>query len=680
MNCPKCNKEVGADDKFCPYCGSKINITKVLSDTLQTNTMLKDKYRIERVLEENESCIKYLAQDLTLQFYVIVTEFYPKNYVKRERESNQVNVLNETDKSLVNQWHNAFLDSVRNKTGAGNLTGISDIKDCFEMNGTAYVVTEWLSGDDLQTFLDRQGYAKPNDSQYGLKKRIYANAVKQIFEPIIASLSKLHDLGIAYGNISLEDMRFGNNGMLKLSGFVWDIKDKGSAKEKAQADVYAICAAMYKCITGVFPANGGNLKSPSELGIDIDKYDEAAIMMGLSSDLARRFPNVVILRKALYRPQTVQSSQINQVSQAVQPSGYNQNVFPDQALKKKSGAKTAIIILVVIVLLAGIGAAGVMILPDLLSRESSSSADNTEDENNESDESDEMVESSETIEEASEEELNEDDIEAYKAVLEQADADDSVENKKNALEQLITFVSENNASEYAAKDMAEIFDDYKSGVLEHVEVLNGQDVSPAVYTQMNIELTEALDMASRIGEQNIEVDSDSLQDKADSIKADYKQRLIDNFDSKAQEAISSNGVISRSVLWKAMEGADQTGLYSEEDYNDPLRLRYVLALAYNVDSELESLGRESAVERLYEVLESTDYNPLLLYYLGDIDSTARDYWLYAENVLADNGYDFYNMTTNEKRNFVYYYYTDDSYASVRDELRTYMKNNLVQTE
>lgn len=701
MNCPVCNKMISVGDKFCPFCGTQIGVTQNFSDKLPIGTILNGKYKIESVFEENSSQITYVAQDVTLQMKVIINEFYPKEYVTRESGSSpQLKVCDTNNAQQINQWQQSFLENARKRAKVVGLVGIADVRDYFEQNGTAYVVIDWLKGDSLEEFINKTGYSNPDDAKLGMGKRITAETAKKIMEPVILSLMKVHESSSIYGDICIENMRFGGDGGLKILRTAWEIEYKeandktivlkmGYAPEECYrgmgnrgpwTDVYSICAILYKCITGITPINANErirmdmLKRPSELGIDIKPYDEAAIMMGLAVYADRRFADMNALYKALYKanPIVVYPDGEGKGNQG-KKGGKNQK-------RKKSKTKIAVIISLIAFVFIAIGIVGVVFISNSTLEFSMHIADNQNkyDKSHKSDEDDE----SDDEDENSGTDLSEDDIASYESILKQAEADESVENQKDALEQLISFVSDNNAAEYASEDIADIFDTYKTGVLDHIALLDSQNVLPAIYTQMNIELTEALDLASRIGEQDIEVDSDDLQSKSDTLKTDYKQRLIDNFDNEAQEEINTNGVISRSVLWAAMDGADQTGLYDEVDYSDPLRLRYILALTYHVDSELDSLGREEAAARLYEVIGSADYNPLLLYYLGDLngDEYAEGFYRYASDILADNGYDFYNMTTNEKRNFMYYYYTDDSYVGIRDELLTYMRDNFTQTQ
>jgi serine/threonine protein kinase len=76
-------------------------------------------------------------------------------------------------------------------------------------------------------------------------------------------------------------------------------------------DIYALCATMYKCITGVTPDESSErmrsdaVQPPSQLGISIDPAQEAAMMKGMTVLQEDRWQSVGELYGALYQAQAV---------------------------------------------------------------------------------------------------------------------------------------------------------------------------------------------------------------------------------------------------------------------------------------------------------------------------------------------------------------------------------------
>lgn len=329
--CPGCNREVGNEIKFCPYCGCNINGKRMVAlHQLQPGTVLNNKYQIVKVIGEGNFGITYLAEDTTLQIKVAVKEFYPKGYVTRESgNSPEVSIYEGSKSAHIAKWRDNFINEARSLAKLSGLPGIVEVRDYFEENGTAYIVMEFLEGDDLEAFIEKHGYTGPNDAQLGLGKRISVEQTKVIMEPILKALAKVHEAGMVHRDISPDNVKFNAKGDLKIFDFgaaremdLYGTSEKtvmlklGYAPEEQHrktgnqgpwTDVYALCATFYKCITGIVPIDSmeriyqDTLKKPSELGIQISPYDEIALMMGLAIYADKRFNDMNALYKAFYQ-------------------------------------------------------------------------------------------------------------------------------------------------------------------------------------------------------------------------------------------------------------------------------------------------------------------------------------------------------------------------------------------
>lgn len=338
--CPSCNREIKNETKFCPYCGCNVGETRSATlhhalHQLQPNTMLNNRYRIDKVIGEGNFGITYLAMDTTLQMKVAVKEFYPKGYVTRESgNSSQVTIYEGSKSAHIAKWRDNFINEARNLAKLSGLPGIVEVRDYFDANGTAYIVMEFLDGDDLETFIEKNGYTGPHDAQYGLGKRISVEQTKQIMEPVFKALAKVHEAGMVHRDISPDNIKFNAEGSLKVFdfgaarevdlfgttektvmlklGYAPEEQHRKTGNQGPWTDVYALCATFYKCITGIIPIDSmeriyqDTLKKPSELGIQIDPYDEMALMMGLAIYADKRFTDMNALYKAFYRTGTTQ--------------------------------------------------------------------------------------------------------------------------------------------------------------------------------------------------------------------------------------------------------------------------------------------------------------------------------------------------------------------------------------
>lgn len=158
--------------------------------------------------------------------------------------------------------------------------------------------------------------------------RMKQNEVIKMMKPVLESMNKIHEVGIIHRDISPDNIMITRNKQIKLTDFgaarVFDTEDnksitvvlkRGYAPEEQYrakgnqgpwTDVYALCATMYRMITGVTPQEA--LERIIEDNVEpISKYDpnvwpetEYAIMKGLSLRAQDRFQTVNELIDALY--------------------------------------------------------------------------------------------------------------------------------------------------------------------------------------------------------------------------------------------------------------------------------------------------------------------------------------------------------------------------------------------
>ncbi len=275
-----------------------------MSKYLEVNTIFNGKYQINSVLGENPLAITYGGMDTFTNNKIVIREFFPSGMCSRAQDSAQVIANGDFEKEKVQFINNA---QVLKKNAA--LSGIVTLYDVFEENGTAYHVMEYVEGISLEKYLSGNG------KQFPIKR------IKELVAPILTSLSVLHKAGITHRDISPDNLIFTKQGDLKLIGFgglQGQISDAGTGyapvelyrkqqEIKPTTDIYALCASIYRCITGVQPQdaygrlNGDQVKKPSELGIAIVPDEESILMMGMNIYEEKRFQTIDAFKNAFYR-------------------------------------------------------------------------------------------------------------------------------------------------------------------------------------------------------------------------------------------------------------------------------------------------------------------------------------------------------------------------------------------
>ena len=294
--CPFCMSELSDNTQNCPKCGRNINDYQHPAHVLNQGAMLHDRYLIGGVLGEGGFGITYIGMDTLLQYRVAIKEFFPNGMVNRNNTvSNDVmSISTETAKEVFSKSRDNFLREARTLAKFSNEPGIVAVKDFFEENHTVYIVMEYLDGITLKQYLNQVGTISPNNTVC-------------LLMPVFRSLKKIHEKKLIHRDISPDN--------IMLVGEEVKLLDFGAAREFADekslsvmlkhgyapmeqyrrhgiqgtwTDVYAICATMYKCITGKIPPDApdrvfeDDIKMPSELGIDIDPDFEKVLKHGLA--------------------------------------------------------------------------------------------------------------------------------------------------------------------------------------------------------------------------------------------------------------------------------------------------------------------------------------------------------------------------------------------------------------
>lgn len=313
--CMSCHKLMAEPGGYCEHCGYH-NAAPAAPHHLPPYTILAGKYMVGKVLGEGGFGITYLGFDLNLQIKVAIKEYYPSGNVSRETtRSNTVYPVTAADGADKYQAGlERFLNEARAIAKFHNLNGIVEVRDFFRENGTAYIVMEFIEGVTLARELKDRG-------------RIPANEVLARFEPMIRSLSQVHKEGIIHRDISPDNIISTEKGELKLLDFgaakEMDAETKsvsvmlkpGYAPEEQYrmhgnqgpwTDCYALCATLYKLMTGVTPQESlerlveDRLTAPTQLGAELSPLQEKAILMGMTVKMEDRFKSVDALYNALY--------------------------------------------------------------------------------------------------------------------------------------------------------------------------------------------------------------------------------------------------------------------------------------------------------------------------------------------------------------------------------------------
>ena len=283
---------------------------------LRKGTRLIGRYTIEGVLGQGGFGITYLGMDELHKKKVAIKEFFPQGIVTRNIEyEDTVTVTLVGEKENYDKGKERFLKEAQTMAMFSKDKGIVKALDFFEINNTAYIVMEYLEGVTLKQYLREN-------------KRIVAEDLVELLVPLIEALDEIHSQGLIHRDISPDNIMVLPDGRIKLMDFgaARDYTEFGEKSlsivlkpgyappEQYQThgiqgpwtDIYALCATMYKCITGENPPDAidrlvdDHLKKISAFGIPVLPQIEEAIIKGMSVAANDRYQNVGDFCEDLY--------------------------------------------------------------------------------------------------------------------------------------------------------------------------------------------------------------------------------------------------------------------------------------------------------------------------------------------------------------------------------------------
>ena len=298
----------------CPFCGDDV-YPKTPTHQLRPGTVLVGEYLVGRALGQGGFGITYIGRDLKLDRVVAIKEFFPAGYSNRNNEVTNTITITQNGNGTYDAMKRRFLDEARVLAKFGGIPGVVNVMRFFSANNTAYFVMEYLRGTDLKHYVNENG---PMTGQQ----------LFPLLRPAIQALEKIHAEDVIHRDISPDNLMLQSDGTLKLLDFGAAREFQGDKSLSVElkhgyappeqysgggqgpwTDVYALCATIYYCLTGVKPQasvqramDGDELKKPSELGAKLETWQEAAILRGLNVRKDKRYQSMQELEDALYTP------------------------------------------------------------------------------------------------------------------------------------------------------------------------------------------------------------------------------------------------------------------------------------------------------------------------------------------------------------------------------------------
>lgn len=299
-------------DGPCERCGYS-NDAPYLPAYLAPGTVLDERYIVGKLLRYNGESAVYIAYDAVIDRKIWIKEYMPDSLCSRVKNSTMITV-NQNNLAPYKTFMSEFTELNKTLSKMRTLNHINPALDIFCENNTTYVTFDAIRGVTLKEYLqDNAGELSWED-------------VKKMFPPIFTTFSLIHNAGIVHRGISPETIWITDNGGLKISGFsvtaartantelAPELYAGYAAPEQYSSsnwqgtwtDVYAICALLYRILTGCMPTEAvsrignDNLCEPSSINPNIPANVSKVIMHGLTLSGDMRIQTVTELVTKLF--------------------------------------------------------------------------------------------------------------------------------------------------------------------------------------------------------------------------------------------------------------------------------------------------------------------------------------------------------------------------------------------
>ncbi|MBQ6877903.1 MAG: serine/threonine protein kinase [Oscillospiraceae bacterium] len=309
--CLGCMNELEEENKICKICGWNNETDENKPHQLQPGTILQGKYLVGKVLGEGGFGITYLGWNILLQEKVAIKEFYPHGFVGRDTTVGTTVMSYVGQEEFTEKQRDAFVKESRTMSDLRKIEGIVEMKDIFTENQTVYIVMEYIEGKNLKEYVNENG-------TLSMDKAI------ELLSPVMNALEKVHASGLIHRDISPDNIMISPDGRVTLLDFgaarqisadgghslTINLKHGYAPFEQYQThgeqgpwtDIYALCATIYRIITGKLPQSStdrlleDNLERPSLMGVDITPEQEEVLFKGLAVRISERHLNIFELR------------------------------------------------------------------------------------------------------------------------------------------------------------------------------------------------------------------------------------------------------------------------------------------------------------------------------------------------------------------------------------------------
>lgn len=309
----------------CSHCGhdNSKRLNEQKGTILAEGTIIKGRYLLGLALKKNSESVVYIGYDTIKNSRVHIREFFPEGLCIRN-SNNEISIASGFEiqfKGLMTD----FVELSRQLMEIPPNGVIIRVIDLLADNGTIYAIYEHTECISLNQFLRQNG------------GELSWEEAEPMFMPLLYAIKLLNAHGVVHRGISLDTIEVTGDRELKLKGICTsavrainteltpELFSGFSAPEQYQkcsshgewTDVYAICAVLYRVLTGTAPASA-ELRDPDLPVMDPHSINSSipysvceTLIKGMEYDKNERILSVKELIVSLYNQPVRMAAPVN---------------------------------------------------------------------------------------------------------------------------------------------------------------------------------------------------------------------------------------------------------------------------------------------------------------------------------------------------------------------------------
>ncbi len=304
----------------CPACGAALT-NRNPDGALPEGLLLGENYRIGSFVALDSEGAIYDAIDVTGHRAYRIKEYMPVTLCSGRETDFSLQVRPGSEVPYKNNAAD-FTDLYARLRHFNNDICLLGVHEVFYANNTVYAVTEKADGVSLTQYLQQRG------------GRLGWDEALDLLDPLWVAVERLHRAGIVHRGICCDNITVTGPGMVRLGGYATAAMRRQGTELKAQlyagyaapeqydtaafdgafTDIYALCAVLYRVLTGVSvpparermhddslqdPCRYANAPLPDGTVQKLPLYLADAILHGLQLEGGDRFVDMPAFRMAL---------------------------------------------------------------------------------------------------------------------------------------------------------------------------------------------------------------------------------------------------------------------------------------------------------------------------------------------------------------------------------------------